>query len=327
MRRVASTVRQPGWAIVWKGKTMPKDTYLQPDKLDPVLDADVVLALARRHIPGARAVTTVDETGGEARTYAIDDDVIFKTQRPHRLRPRTSQAKEVLFLHELARLPDIPVPRVLGYGKEGDIEYTVLTRMPGIAVRRVMLDTPARQAMLHDLGRVLRRIHAIPQAEMTASGLFPGDRTADDFHARIAEAFDDAIAAVRVVEGAWGLGEPPEDIAKQALAVLPKSEVRAALHSNPAPEHTFVDERTGRYTGTIDFGDAYISHPTLDLRRWRDPADREALFAGYVADVSVDDAFLAVWRVVQVLTDMMVISVSSEHRAGTHEHLQTLTRS
>ena len=303
---------------------MPKDTYLQPDKPDPVLDEEIVLQLARRHISGARAIRAVDETGGEARSYAIDDDVIFKTQRPHRLRLRTSQAKEVFFLERLAGFPDIPVPRVLGYGQEGDIEYTCLTRMPGIAVRRATLGDNARRVMLRDLGRVLRRIHAIPQGEMVAIGLFPGDHSADDFHARLTEAFDDAVTAIHATEGAWGLSQTPEEIAETALAALPRSEMRVALHSNPAPEHTFVDEKTGAYTGTIDFGDAFISHPTLDLRRWRDPADREALFAGYIADAPVDDEFLTVWRVVQVLTDMTVIAISPEHRAATQGHLQTL---
>jgi len=306
---------------------MPKDTYLQPHKPDPVLDAEIVLALARRHVPGARTVTAVDETGGEARTYAIDEDVIFKTQRPHRLRPRTSQAKEVFFLKQLARLPDIPVPRVLGYGTEGDIEYTVLTRMPGIPVHRATLTGEPRRAMLRDLGRVLRRIHAIPQGEMAASGLIPGDQSADDLHARIAEAFDDAIAAVHATGVTWGPAQAPEAIALRALAMVPRSDLHVALHSNPAPEHTFVDERTGKYTGTIDFGDAYISHPTLDLRRWHDPADREALFAGYIADAHVDDAFSMVWRVVQVLTDLSVIATAPEHRVASGTHLETLLRS
>jgi len=305
---------------------MPKDTYLQPHKPDPVLDAEIVLALARRHIPGARAVKAVDETGGEARTYAIDDDVIFKTQRPHRLRPRTSQTKEVFFLEQLARFPDIPVPAVLGYGMEGDIEYTCLTRMPGIAVRRATLIGETRRAMLHDLGRVLRRIHAIPQGELVASGLFPGDHSAHDFHARLAEAFDDAIIAVRATEGAWVPEQSPEEVAQRALTMVPRSELRVALHSNPAPEHTFVDEKTGAYTGTIDFGDAFISHPTLDLRRWRDPADRETLFSGYIADGPVGDEFMTVWRVVQVLTDLTVIAVDAGHRAAAGAHLETLLR-
>jgi hygromycin-B 7''-O-kinase len=76
---------------------MPKEVYLQPDAPDPVLSQEFVLSLVRRHLPEAQAVTGVDESGGEARTYAIDDTVILKVQRPQQLRPSTSLAKEVFF--------------------------------------------------------------------------------------------------------------------------------------------------------------------------------------------------------------------------------------
>ena len=305
---------------------MPKDIYLQPDAPDPVLDEATVLALARRHIPDARGVREVDETGGEARTYAVDEGVIVKTQRPHRLRPRTSQEKEVFFLGQLARYPDIPVPRVLGYGREGSVEYTCLTRMPGIAVRRATLTGEARRAMLRDLGRALRRIHAIPQGEFAASGLFPGDQSPDDLRARLAEGFDDTVAALASIGDAWALKVSPAEVARRTLAALPHSDVRVALHSNPAPEHTFVDPATGVYTGTIDFGDAYIGHPALDLRRWRDPVDREALFAGYVADAPVDDEFVAVWRVTQALADLAAIAAAPAHREAPSAHLDQFLR-
>jgi hygromycin-B 7''-O-kinase len=74
---------------------MPKDYFFQPDVPDLTLDQATVLAFARRHAPHARAVTGVDESGGEARTYVIDEALIFKTQRPNRLRPRTSQKREL----------------------------------------------------------------------------------------------------------------------------------------------------------------------------------------------------------------------------------------
>src|SRR5918911_647121 len=105
----------------------------RPDPRDPVLDSAVVLGLARRHLPCARAVTGVDETGGEARAYAIDQDFIFKTQRPHRVRPRTSLEKETFYLEQLAsRAPELRVPRVLGYGREPGVEYLLMTRVPGV---------------------------------------------------------------------------------------------------------------------------------------------------------------------------------------------------
>ena len=120
---------------------MPRDL----DPRDPVLDFRRVLALARRHLPAAHAVTDVDETGGEARVYVIDEGFIFKTQRPHRIRPRTSLAKETLHLEQLAKnAPEVCVPRVLGYGNDDGVEYILMTRVPGVAMRSVQVEGPAR---------------------------------------------------------------------------------------------------------------------------------------------------------------------------------------
>jgi aminoglycoside phosphotransferase (APT) family kinase protein len=81
-----------------------------------------------------------------------------------------------------------------------------------------------------------------------------------------------------------------------------------ALHSNPYLEHVFVHPDTGAYSGLIDFGDAFISHPACDLRRWTLPADREALLQGYTADGPVSDGFLATWRVLRIFTDAMIMA-------------------
>lgn len=253
-------------------------------------------------------MTAVDESGGEARAYAVDDTIILKTQRPHRLRPRTSLAKEVFFLKELASRPDINVPRVLGYGRVGSsIEYTCMTRMPGIAMAKARLSGPARLPALVDLGSTLRRIHALPREPFELSGLFPCDHAPAEVRARLAELFDAAVAQIRAEAPVWMPALPPSATAERALAALPETTLRAALHSNPGPPHTFVDPDVGAFTGLIDFGDAYISHPALDLWRWHDPADRVALFHGYTAEDPVDDAFLQTWRVVQVLADLRAI--------------------
>jgi hygromycin-B 7''-O-kinase len=59
---------------------MPIDYYIQPDTPDPVLPDSVVMNLVHRHLPEAVAVADVDENGGEARTYAIDQVWIFDFQ-------------------------------------------------------------------------------------------------------------------------------------------------------------------------------------------------------------------------------------------------------
>src|ERR1035437_3205832 len=139
-----------------------REVYLQPDAPDPVLDSKTVLRFVRRHYASAQAITSVDESGGEARTYVIDDKYIFKTQRPHRLRPSTSLKKETLFLTRLAAdLPEVSVPRVLDYGQEESIEYIFMTRIPGQAFRRLTVEGESRRFILRDLGTTLRNIHSL----------------------------------------------------------------------------------------------------------------------------------------------------------------------
>ncbi len=49
---------------------MPRDYYIQPDAPDPVLSDEQVLALARQHVPDAKAVTGVD--GSMQRESRVD---------------------------------------------------------------------------------------------------------------------------------------------------------------------------------------------------------------------------------------------------------------
>ena len=305
---------------------MPKDFYSQPDAPDPVLENELVLSLVRRHVPAAQEVTGVDESGGEARTYAVAPGLILKTQRPQQLRARTSLTKERFFLNQIAGdLPDLSVPRVLGGGREGRyIEYSVLTRMPGVALRNAALSAEARLAVMQELGRTLRQIHGLPQVPFADNPLFPGDRSADDVRKRMVELFEEFGARIRAEQSPWVLPLTPAQVTQRALALLPERLACVALHSNPWHEHTFVDPVTARYTGLIDFGDAYISHPALDLRRWRVRPEREALLAGYTSAGPVSDEFLATWLVAQVLGAMAAIAGSPALAAAAHADLELL---
>lgn len=313
---------------------MPRDFYVQPDALDPVLSNEVVLSLARRHAPAARTVSGVDESGGEARTYVIDDTMILKTQRPQQLRPRTSLEKEVFFLQQLAEVaPDLSVPRVLGYGHERvpddtligtQIEYTLMSRMPGVAMRRVELDAEARRAVLLQLGAVLRRIHSLPLAPFVASDRFPGDQSFVDTQIRFGNAFNDLADMIHTQQRPWRLPLTPEQVGAKAVASVPRSAERVALHSNPYLEHVFVHPESGAYAGLIDFGDAYLSHPAFDMRRWNRQADRDALLEGYTSEQPVSDAFLSTWRAVMMLGDVTTIAYYPERAAEAEQDLLTL---
>lgn len=303
---------------------MPKHIYLQPDAPDPIHSDDVVLAIVRKHVPDVKAVTGIDESGGEARTYAIDDNIILKVQRPQQLRPLTSLEKEVFFLNQLSLDERISVPKVLGYAREGTIEYTVMTRMPGVAIVNTTLEGPARKETLFQLGQTLRRIHSVPQEPFHASGRFPSDTNFNAVKARFQDAFEGLIERMRDNNIDWTIPYTPEHVADKMLTALPESDERVALHSNPGPTHTFVNASTRLFTGLIDFGDAYISHPAWDLWRWNSPDDRQAVLAGYTSDKEVDDAFLGTWKVVMVLSDMMAIAYQSRSKIASEIDLKVM---
>lgn len=280
------------------------DTYSQPDAPDPVLDDDLVLRIVRTHAPGG-TVRSVDESGGEARTYAVDDDIILKTQRPHRLRPRTSLEKEGRFLDALATYGGLPVPRNLGYGRHGSVEYLVLTRVPGVALIRFSGNVDGRAAALRGLGRALRAIHRIDQ-RFAADPLFPGDVRASDLRDRFATGFGRHLGSAEA-RARWSGQLDLDAVAGWALAAIPTETAPVALHSNPSAVHTFVDATSGALTGLIDFGDAYRSHPALDLLVWSGD-DADCVLEGYEADGRVEEGFHAVRRIGLVLRELNLVA-------------------
>ena len=306
---------------------MPKDYYIQPDAPDLVWSEEQVLSLARQFVPSVKSVTAVDETGGEARTYYLDDNLLLKTQRPQQLRPRTSLRKEVVFLQQLEGVEGVSVPRFIGYGHpEPLIEYTLMTRMPGVAFRNARPEGEARYAALKDLGRMLRRIHNIEQQPLRESGLFFGDQSPVDVRWRMGSLFDDVAEMIQQEGKAWNFHLSPEEVGRRLMRTLPDVKTIVALHSNPGPEHTFVDPDSGRLIGLIDFGDAYFSHPVNDLRRYRAPADRQATLEGYLEAGPVSEDFMSVWRVASGIANVAAIVYSPEFQSSAMEELDMLLK-
>lgn len=304
---------------------LPTDAYRQAELADPILDEQMVLSLARRHVSSCAAVGSVDNTGGEARTYGIDDDLILKVQRPHRLRHRTSLEKEVFFLNQLRAYPDIVVPEVLGYGREEGIEYIVMTRIHGVAAGTIDLSGTKKTELLLRLGRVLRCLHSISQPAFHSSPLFPGYRTGEEFAAAARAGLTRAVQIISQTSDLWPLGIPPDDLAAKALAGLPNKVELVALHSNPGPEHVFVEPNTLEFVGLIDFGDSYISHPGLDWR-WPTHQDRLTLLQGYCEEASVTEEFMAAWRSILVLSDMSTAATRPAARPEALGRLRELAR-
>ena len=281
---------------------------------DPILGNDLVLAIANKHIKAGN-VTGVEESGGEARGYYIDVDKILKVQRPHRVRERTSQEREVLFLNALGAFSAVTVPEVFGYGRENDqIEYTLMSRMPGKSLGHVNPTGEKRKEILFNLGQMLYFLHNLPdQEEFLNSNLFPFDYDKQELLNRLIKPLQDLAEQICQGNTDWTLNLSPQEIVDKVSENLQYDE-KKALHSNPALSHTFVDPESHTLNGLIDLGDAYISHPSNDLRRFLSPLDRRELFNGYNSLKKADDAFMSVWIANQLLSDFICIAHNNEFR-------------
>jgi hygromycin-B 7''-O-kinase len=198
-----------------------------------------------------------------------------------------------------------------------------MTRMPGVSALTVGLTGGPRMHVLHQLGRTLRRPHAIPQAPFYDSALSPGDRTPDAFVGRVRATLAHAVQVIGDAPHLWPLGVSPADVASRALAALPASVDLVALHSNPGPVHTFVRPDTLAFVGLIDFGDAYISHPALDWR-WPTHTDHLTILQGYADEAPVTDEFIAAWRAGLVLSDMAALATRPDRRPQALQRLRDL---
>jgi hygromycin-B 7''-O-kinase len=196
-------------------------------------------------------------------------------------------------------------------------------------LRHVSLEGEARSAVLRELGATLRGMHGLELQPFRASGLFPGDDAYVATRARLEGDLQRAVEAASAELAAWTLPASPAVAAARVRDDLRfVEETPVPLHSNPCPEHVFVDPATLRLTGVIDFGDAYLSHPALDMRRWGQPADRKALIAGYsAAGMPLSEFFQANWRVISVAALMQDFATRPSRRAESLDALLALVGS
>ncbi len=304
------------------------DVYSQPDAPDPVLPAELVRELLRPHLPAEVRLAggmEVDESGGEARVYLFDradtaGGVVVKTQRPHRLRPRTSLAKEAALLGALAGPLAGRIPALYGYdtvdAAAGPVEFIVMSRVPGQAVGARSVPPAARRALFRAVADVLRVVHALDADDLRSAGTLPTVGGADGLRARLEPNFADLVERLETHPDRWPLEVRPERVAERALAALPTrlDQPPVLLHSNPGPTHVFTGP-DGGLTGLIDFGDAYAGHPALDLRSWPDPADRIQLREAYLDDRAPGAEWDAVWTVATIYADLGALTGPTTHAA------------
>lgn len=281
---------------------MRETVYYQRGAADPVLENSLVLDIVRQYVHNAEAIIHIDESGGEGRVYAVDENIILKVQRPQQLRSCTSLEKEAFFLKQLEQQTDVSVPRLLGYGKRGTVEYLCMTRVSGVAAETVKLSQQEKNDLLIELGKELRKIHSINQKPFIESGLFPQD-DAPDLIERLQQRYQSVIKRKKDSVSPEKLNQAINQVEKELMQIQ-DTDVFVALHVNPYIPHVFVDEKTHKYSGIIDFGDSYIGHPVFDMWYWK-AESRETLLEGYTFEKPVSEAFKVIFNTLNTISRMI----------------------
>ncbi|HEU4764531.1 MAG TPA: aminoglycoside 3'-phosphotransferase/choline kinase family protein [Candidatus Eisenbacteria bacterium] len=184
---------------------------------------------------------------GSVPVFAVGDGYVVK------LFP---QAQRSYFEIERAVLPHIenllpiPTPGLIAAGEHGAWLYLVMTRLPGHSLAEAWSEIAIgeRPALVHEVGKALAALHAIPDGEVAPVAIdWP------EFMAAQRASCRDRQLAMR-------LPSPWVDAVDGFLARwMPKDDgSRVLLHTEVMREHLLVDRREGnwRISGLVDFEDA-----------------------------------------------------------------------
>lgn len=161
---------------------------------------------------------------------------------------RCSHAAERAAQTLIATDPEISAPSLLSDGSlyddaDAPWPYLVTTRMAGVASWRAKLSTEQRLAIAAELGRQVRRVHAL----------------------RPSRAATDADWGALDVAAAAEQSSLPPHLVRQIDAYLARTGPvdRVFVHGDLVANHVFVEN--GRLTGIIDWGDAMVTDRHYEL--------------------------------------------------------------
>ena len=188
---------------------------------------------------GQRTVRMI-ETGWDTVAVAVDGGWILRVARRDVVAARYQI--EAALVPELApTLPlAIPVPLRVGDG------WILTRRIPG----EPFADQPEAATFGSQLGTFMRRLHDFPVQRARELGAATDERTRD------AQEFRSSVLPLLELDEQGHAAQLPEEYERQAFDP-------AVIHMDIGPEHVLVED--ARVTGVIDWTDARIGDPAIDL--------------------------------------------------------------
>jgi len=200
-------------------------------------------------------VSHLDE-GWDFQVFEVDGEWLFRF--PKREESASRLKKEYRLLPDLSTWVSLPIPCHEWFSEnlEGSnwpfAGYKKLPGIPADIVEAVDWPTVARQ-----LGVFLAELHAYPVGRAEAAGV-PRERNS------LTRWRDQALAGLeRIVD----LGVSRSDLSSYLKSEAPRhsNDVPRLVHNDLWAEHVLIDQHTGCVSGIIDWGDAAIGDPTVDL--------------------------------------------------------------
>jgi aminoglycoside phosphotransferase (APT) family kinase protein len=195
-------------------------------------------------------------TGGlDHEIVGMSGSTVLRRRRPGA--DGLSAAREAALLALVAEVSPLPVPRVVGVWPERD--EMEMERVPGVPLLEVLprVGSGRRDRLGAELGRFVGAVSAVP-VHRVADIVPVDDAPMADYLAGVVEEIDGVIGLVpprRQRAVVRFLGEPPPA----------EPDDLAVCHHDLGAEHVFVDERSLEITGVIDWSDAAVADPALDL--------------------------------------------------------------
>ncbi|MGH1564284.1 phosphotransferase family protein [Mumia sp. DW29H23] len=198
----------------------------------------------------------MEESGGV-------DHRVRRTERGTLLRRRLPEADcltsehEAALLRVVAAVSPLAVPTVVEVWPDEDVME--MAALPGgpLLPRLDALDAPVRDGIATDLGSFLAALHEVPPE--TVADLVPVDDTP------LGELRDEAAGTLDVVDGTL-TADQRRTVERFVEAPAPPAAPRLVLsHNDLGAEHVFVDADPRVITGIIDWSDAALTDPALDL--------------------------------------------------------------
>ena len=173
---------------------------------------------------------------------------------------------EARLLRELSEHVTLPVPQPL-YESEGceafPLPFFAYRKLAGVPLLEANLDEEALRATGRQIGHFLRELHSTPIDSISTCGLpvYSADGWRQfyrDFRARCDERIGKLLSEYEREHVGRFWSAFLEDDANFHFTP-------ALVHADLGPDHIMVDPERGSLSGVIDFGDARIGDPAIDI--------------------------------------------------------------